>query len=110
MVLDPSLAQLYLSTVNKDSIRNKQGVFMPRGSKSKYTSKQKRQAKHIEDSEKKWAEAVKHQLVLRGQQLIKKLVAPEKLCTAQLHQKKVAIKALDTLLTLTHNARQLAHI
>ncbi|CAN5919987.1 hypothetical protein BH11MYX3_BH11MYX3_38200 [soil metagenome] len=26
---------------------------MPRGSKSKYTSKQKRQARHIEDSEKK---------------------------------------------------------
>ncbi len=26
---------------------------MPRGSKSKYTSKQKRQARHIEESEKK---------------------------------------------------------
>ena len=26
---------------------------MPRGSKSKYSDKQKRQAKHIEDSEKK---------------------------------------------------------
>jgi hypothetical protein len=34
-----------LSTLQK-------GEFMPQGSKAKYTSKQKRMAKHIEDSEK----------------------------------------------------------
>ena len=32
---------------------------MPQGSKSKYTSKQKRQAKHIEDSEKKSGKSAK---------------------------------------------------
>ena len=32
---------------------------MPRGSKSKYTSKQKRQARHIEDSEKKSGKSAK---------------------------------------------------
>lgn len=32
---------------------------MPQGSKAKYTSKQKRQAKHIEDSEKKSGKSAK---------------------------------------------------
>lgn len=32
---------------------------MPRGSKAKYTSKQKRQARHIEDSEKKSGRSAK---------------------------------------------------
>jgi hypothetical protein len=33
--------------------------FMPRGDKSSYSSKQKRQAKHIEDSEKKSGKSTK---------------------------------------------------
>jgi hypothetical protein len=35
------------------------GVNMPRGSKASYTTKQKRQAKHIEDSEKKGGKSTK---------------------------------------------------
>jgi hypothetical protein len=37
----------------------KKEVEMPRGDKSKYTSKQKRQARHIEDSAKKKGRSAK---------------------------------------------------
>ena len=35
-----------------EAVNSKEGVIMPRGDKSSYTAKQKRQAKHIEESEK----------------------------------------------------------
>ena len=35
-----------------EAVNSKEGFIMPRGDKSSYTAKQKRQAKHIEESEK----------------------------------------------------------
>jgi len=40
-------------TTGYDSVRTKGGELMPRGEKDKYTSKQKRQAEHIEEGYEK---------------------------------------------------------
>lgn len=51
---------------------------MPRGDKSAYTEKQKRQAKHIEESEKEQGRSEKRLNVLLGLQSINRMVGERK--------------------------------